>query len=94
MSATTGIRAVELTRLERPQHVDAVGVREPQVEQDHVRARVHGDRDGVGAARRLERPESVGAQDVPGQLQVRLVVVDDEDERLVRRRRSEPRVWS
>ena len=42
------------------------------------------ERDPLGAVRRLERPEPGGAQHVPGELQVLLVVVDDQDERAPR----------
>ena len=41
------------------------------------------ERDPLGAVRRLERPEPGSAQHVPGELEVLLVVIDDQDERAV-----------
>ena len=56
-------------------------VREPEVEEHHVRQLPLGERERLGAGRRLERPEPGRAQDVAREPQVPLVVVDDENER-------------
>ena len=50
------MRAGALTSPELVEHVDPVRVGETQVEQDHVGALIHRDRDRVGAIRRLDRP--------------------------------------
>ena len=64
---------------ERSGCIRAVHVRQPEVHQDHVRQVLGGKRQSLGAARRLDRPETAGAQDVAGELQVPRVVVDDQD---------------
>jgi DNA-binding NarL/FixJ family response regulator len=64
-----------------PDNVGAREIGQHEIEQDGVRAMLAGERDGLCAGRRLERPEAGGAQHVARELQVPLVVVDDQDER-------------
>ena len=65
---------------QRPRGIGAMHVRQAQVHQNHVRLMLGREHDPPGAALRLERPEAGRSQQVPGELQVHPVVVDDQDE--------------
>lgn len=72
---------------EVPRDVGPVHVREAEVEQNHVRQALDREGDALSSARGLDRPEVGGPKHVPREVPVPLVVVDDQDERLLYSRR-------
>ena len=63
--------------------IGAVHVREAEIHEHDVRPPCTRNRDRLACARRFERPDAAGPQDVARELPIRIVVVHDENERVL-----------